>query len=145
MGPTAGALISPKTYKRHHAMHSLSCSARSQSNTLAPHFPDLEPELPMHRDWASQVQIPGPKAFCTIAALALACALSNASPADSDPSSQPAGPAASISAAQLYALPMQFEPNSGQTDEPVLFLSRGSGYTLFLTPTQAVLSLRASA
>src|SRR5439155_5460473 len=99
---------------------------------------------PMHRDWASQVQIPGPKAFCASAALTLACALSSASPADSSPSAQPAGPTASISAAQLYALPMQFEPNAGQTDEPVLFLSRGRGYTLFLTPTQAVLSLRAT-
>src|SRR5260370_17076176 len=39
---------------------------------------------------------------------------------------------------------MQFDPNAGQTDEPVLFLSRGRGYTLFLTPTQAVLCLRAS-
>ncbi len=78
-----------------------------------------------------------------MAVLGLAWALSSASPADSSPSAQPAGPTASISAAQLYALPMQFEPNAGQTDEPVLFLSRGRGYTLFLTPTQAVLSLRA--
>ncbi len=82
--------------------------------------------------------------------LGLACALSSASPADlpaqtgTSPSSQPAGPPAPLSAAQLYALPMQFEPNAGQTDEPVLFLSRGRGYTLFLTPTQAVLSLRAT-
>src|SRR2546426_1610133 len=98
MGPTAGALISPKTYKRHHAMHSLSCSTRSQSNTFVPHLLDLEPELPMHRDWASQVQIPGPKAFCASAALTLACALSSASPADSSPSAQPARPTASISA-----------------------------------------------
>src|SRR6266571_2048509 len=143
MGPTAGALISPKTYKRHHAMHSLSCSTRSQSNTFVPHPLNLEPELPMHRDWASKLQIPSRKAFCTIAALTLAWALSSASPADSRPTAQPAGPTAPISASQLYALPMQFEPNAGQTDEPVLFLSRGRGYTLFLTPTQAVLSLRA--
>src|SRR6266568_411342 len=141
MGPTAGALISPKTYKRHHAMHSLSCSTRSQANTFAPHLPDLEPQ-PVHR-CPSQFEIPGLKALCTMAVLGLAWALSSASPADSSPSAQPAGPTASISAAQLYALPMQFEPNAGQTDEPVLFLSRGRGYTLFLTPTQAVLSLRA--
>ncbi len=37
---------------------------------------------------------------------------------------------------------MQFEPNVGQTDSQVQFISRGPGYTLFLTPTQAVLSLR---
>lgn len=38
-------------------------------------------------------------------------------------------------------LPLSFEPNQGQTDKQVL-LSRGPGYTLFLTPTEAVLSLR---
>ena len=123
-------------------MHTLSCSTRSQSNTLAPHLLELEPE-PAHL-WASKLGTPGRKAFCTIAALTLACALSSASPADSSPSAQPAGPTAPISAAQLYALPMQFEPNAGQTDDPVLFLSRGRGYTLFLTPTQAVLCLRAT-
>jgi hypothetical protein len=39
-------------------------------------------------------------------------------------------------------LPLQFEANAGQTDKQVKFLSRGNGYSLFLTPTQAVLSLR---
>lgn len=34
-----------------------------------------------------------------------------------------------------------FELNRGQTDTRVKFLSRGSGYTIFLTPNQAVLSL----
>ncbi len=38
-------------------------------------------------------------------------------------------------------LPLQFEANQGQTDERVKFLSRGKGYTLFLTPGEAVLSL----
>jgi hypothetical protein len=38
-------------------------------------------------------------------------------------------------------LPLRFEANQGQTDDPVNFVSRGSGYTLFLTPTEAVLSL----
>jgi hypothetical protein len=42
---------------------------------------------------------------------------------------------------QLSQLPMTFEANRGQTDRRVNFLSRGSGYTLFLTPTEAVLSL----
>ncbi len=37
---------------------------------------------------------------------------------------------------------MQFEANAGQTADQVKFLSRGPGYTLFLTPTQAILSLR---
>jgi hypothetical protein len=41
-------------------------------------------------------------------------------------------------------LPMGFEQNLGQTDPQVRFLSRGSGYELFLTPQEAVLSLRYS-
>lgn len=39
-------------------------------------------------------------------------------------------------------LPMSFEANQGQTDERAKFLSRGAGYTLFLTENSAVLSLR---
>ena len=39
-------------------------------------------------------------------------------------------------------LPLHFEPNRGQTASKVKFLSRGSGYTLFLTPAEAVLALR---
>src|SRR3990170_2708447 len=39
-------------------------------------------------------------------------------------------------------LPLSFEVNQGQTDEQVRFLARGSGYTLFLTPTESVLSLK---
>jgi hypothetical protein len=38
-------------------------------------------------------------------------------------------------------LPLSFEANQGQTDEQVKFLSRGRGYSLFLTSTEAVLSL----
>lgn len=37
-------------------------------------------------------------------------------------------------------LPLSFEVNQGQTDNRVRFLSRGKGYILFLTPTEAVLS-----
>jgi len=40
-------------------------------------------------------------------------------------------------------LPMSFEPNRGQTDPQVEFLSRGSGYTLFLTKKEAVFALNA--
>jgi len=39
-------------------------------------------------------------------------------------------------------LPLSFEPNCGQADGRVKFLSRGQGYALFLTPTEAVLTLR---
>src|SRR6516164_119760 len=41
-------------------------------------------------------------------------------------------------------LPLRFEPNLGQSDSQVKFLSRGSGYTLFLTHDEAVLSLQKS-
>jgi len=37
-----------------------------------------------------------------------------------------------------------FEPNHGQTDPRVHFLARAPGYTLFLTPEEAVLALRSS-
>lgn len=39
-------------------------------------------------------------------------------------------------------LPFCFEANQGQTDSRVRFLARGAGYSLFLTPSEAVLALR---
>jgi hypothetical protein len=39
-------------------------------------------------------------------------------------------------------LPMRFEENRGQVDEQVKFVSRGSDHTLFLTPTEVVLTLQ---
>ncbi len=41
-------------------------------------------------------------------------------------------------------LPLSFEANHGQSDSRVAFLSRGSGYTLFLTSNEAVLVLSQS-
>jgi hypothetical protein len=38
--------------------------------------------------------------------------------------------------------PLSFELNNAQTDPRVKFLSRGSGYTLFLTGNEAVLAFR---
>ena len=38
-------------------------------------------------------------------------------------------------------LPLRFEANRGQTDAEVKFLSRGNGYSLFLTPTESVVTL----
>jgi hypothetical protein len=44
---------------------------------------------------------------------------------------------------ESYArIPLSFEANAGQTDSRVKFLSRGHGYTLFLTGNDAVLNLR---
>jgi uncharacterized protein (TIGR03437 family) len=39
------------------------------------------------------------------------------------------------------SVPLSFEPNQGQAASTVQFLSRGSGYALFLTPGQVVLNL----
>lgn len=39
-------------------------------------------------------------------------------------------------------LPLSFEANQGQMDKSVNFMARGSGYSLFLTPEEAVLTLR---
>ena len=41
-------------------------------------------------------------------------------------------------------LPLHFEANEGQADREVKFLSRGQGYTMFLTANEAVLVLRHS-
>jgi len=43
--------------------------------------------------------------------------------------------------AKLINVPLSFEPNQGQLASTVQFLSRGSGYALFLTPGQVVLNL----
>lgn len=44
--------------------------------------------------------------------------------------------------ANYAALPLAFEQNQGQTDSQVKYMARGDGYTLFLTPKEAVFSLR---
>lgn len=43
--------------------------------------------------------------------------------------------------AEYGRVPLSFEANQGQTDGSVKFLSRGSGYSIFLTPTDGVLRL----
>jgi hypothetical protein len=45
-------------------------------------------------------------------------------------------------AAAYGQIPLSFEANQGQADPAVQFLSRGSGYALFLTSHEAVISLR---
>jgi len=61
------------------------------------------------------------------------------------PSLTPADPGAGAARAQarevLHRLPIAFEENQGQTDARVKFLARGPHYTLFLTSTEAMLSL----
>jgi hypothetical protein len=55
---------------------------------------------------------------------------------------RPAHDSAASKAVAAYGnLPLSFEANRGQTDEQVRFLSRGQGYGLFMTSTEAVLAL----
>jgi hypothetical protein len=56
--------------------------------------------------------------------------------------SRPAAAKTSQEVAQTYGkLPLRFEANVGQSDARVQFLSRGPGYSVFLTNTEAVLAL----
>jgi Carboxypeptidase regulatory-like domain/Calx-beta domain/Beta-propeller repeat len=62
-------------------------------------------------------------------------ALSHVAPGDAE--------VARLRANEAYGkLPLSFEANMGQTDAQVKYLSRGSGYSLFLTADEAVLSLQ---
>src|SRR5216117_2365712 len=54
----------------------------------------------------------------------------------------PAAAATNARVSESYGkLPLQFEANRGQTDKDVHFLSRGPGYSLYLTAGEAVLVL----
>ena len=54
----------------------------------------------------------------------------------------PAAAATDARVSETYGkLPLQFEANRGQTDKQVRFLSRGAGYSLYLTSSEAVLVL----
>ena len=78
--------------------------------------------------------------------LLLTCALSGlAIGAPALASSKPdSGPTPETIRADLQhgKQPIAFEANVGQTDAQVRYLSRGPGYSLFLTPAEAVLSLQ---
>src|SRR5258707_8459767 len=54
----------------------------------------------------------------------------------------PAGAATDARVSERYGkLPLHFESNRGQTHKDVRFLSRGPGYSLYLTASEAVLVL----
>src|SRR5262249_56628337 len=63
-------------------------------------------------------------------------------PSASEP--RPGGriPALADARAAYRSLPVSFEPNRGQSDPRVKFMSRSQGLTLFLTSTDAVLVTR---
>ena len=59
------------------------------------------------------------------------------------PATHPRTPAQRATIVEGYGrLPLTFEANQGQTDPQVKFVSRGAGYNLFLTTSEAVLTLR---
>jgi hypothetical protein len=61
------------------------------------------------------------------------------------PGARPANATASARLRESYGkLPLSFEANQGQMNEEVKFLSRGKGYTMFLTSGGAVMALRPS-
>jgi len=81
----------------------------------------------------------------------IAVAMLAFSPATHRVSSQPAsltGQSAAVSPAtrqriqtSYNALPMAFEPNQGQADPQVKYMARGAGYRLYLTSSQAILTV----
>jgi hypothetical protein len=73
----------------------------------------------------------------------LAPAPQRPAPATSAPArTRPVNPAQQSRVAANFAnLPLSFEPNQGQTDSQVKFLSRNSQYNLFLTSNEAVFTL----
>src|SRR5213593_2346628 len=74
--------------------------------------------------------------------LLLALALASCAPAPATRTSTEIPQATKPQVLAAYGkLPLSFEANDGQADPQVKFLSRGSGYTLFLTSTEAVLTL----
>ena len=69
----------------------------------------------------------------------------HAAPIDQNGASVTSSPSEDSAVVAAYGkLPLVFEVNEGQTDPEVKFLARGSGYTLFLTPDEAVLALSKS-
>ena len=87
-----------------------------------------------------------------IAAILAGGSLLAAQAPSAGPSGSPPATSATVSQATRFqrgtnygTLPLAFERNQGQVDARTEFLARGSGYSLFLTRTEAVLALRHAA
>lgn len=81
--------------------------------------------------------------FLIAIVIALALSVAPVAPLLADLSQASVPPSRSMAEAQsAYGhLPLSFEANQGQTDPQAKFISRGQGYNLFLTSTEAVLAL----
>src|SRR5688572_1244455 len=64
-------------------------------------------------------------------------------PALSARGATPSVPAPAAPRIDLSRIPLSFEENIGQAHDSVRFLSRGPGYALYLTPSEAVLAVAA--
>ncbi|MBI5282049.1 MAG: DUF11 domain-containing protein, partial [Candidatus Solibacter usitatus] len=91
--------------------------------------PQHDPVVRMHGTPLATLKLPTPASTPASAAVPLAAAVS--------PETR-----ARVTNA-VGKLPLHFEANTGQTDEQVKFLARSGGYTMFLTPTEAVLTVAA--
>lgn len=79
----------------------------------------------------------------TLAVLLMCGLLGTSAAADSNVGRKQPAPAVSRHpTASRVIVPLSFEPNQGQTDRRVQFLSHGPGYALFLTRDEVVLSLK---
>src|SRR3989442_8664552 len=85
-----------------------------------------------------RITVAGVKGMVHLVALALASCAPAPAPRTSNEIPQATKPQV---LAAYGKLPLSFEANEGQADPQVKFLSRGRGYTLFLTSTEAVLTL----
>ena len=78
---------------------------------------------------------------CVSSVPALSQAVNPVEAPDNQLPSTASKPASVTVQANYGKLPLSFEANQGQSDPQVKFLSRGSGYSLYLTDTAAVLAL----
>src|ERR1041385_780205 len=62
-----------------------------------------------------------------------------------EPLSQNSNQTRTAAAHLFQSVPISFEANQGQADHEVRYLSRGAGYSLFLSPDGAELAVRESA
>ena len=90
-----------------------------------------------HKGWALRFVV------ISIGMAALCFAANGATPASDDKSAGSITPATQRTLLHNdVKLPMSFELNAGQADARVRFFSRGRGYSLFLTGSDAVLTLQ---
>src|ERR1700689_3518577 len=81
---------------------------------------------------------------CAVLLLVFTVLTSHAQEGPATPSSRTAASEVSTVNSNYGRTPLLFEANQGQTDSRVKFLSRGSGYSVFLTSGGMVLALRPS-